>query len=122
VQCQVQHQLAVTGKHAADVCVLICGQEIKIHRIERDEAMFTELVQVRVNLDDGKKREDFLRQQIQQRMGDSSKAVFATGSVSWKRSKDSLSLDVATLLQEQPELLSKYPLTRAGSRRFLVHG
>lgn len=176
VQCQVQHQLAVTGKQAADVCVLICGQEIKIHRIERDEAliaklielerrfwhqvltdtpppadgsesaakalqalyprdagntldlsedkavsaMFTELVQVRVNLDDGKKREDFLRQQIQQRMGDSSKAVFATGSVSWKRSKDSLSLDVATLLQEQPELLSQYPLTRAGSRRFLV--
>jgi hypothetical protein len=31
--------------------------------------MFTELVQVRVNLDDYKKREDFLRQQIQQRMG-----------------------------------------------------
>ena len=176
VQCQVQHQLAVTGKHAADVCVLICGQEIKIHRIERDEAliaklielerrfwhyvltdtpppadgsesaakalqalyprdagntldlsedkavsaMFTELVQVRVSLDDGKKREDFLRQQIQQRMGDSSKAVFATGSVSWKRSKDSLSLDVATLLQEHPELLKQYALTRAGSRRFLV--
>jgi putative phage-type endonuclease len=25
VQCQVQHQLAVTGKQAADVCVLVCG-------------------------------------------------------------------------------------------------
>jgi hypothetical protein len=98
------------------------GNTLDLSEDKAVSAMFTELVQVRVNLDDGKKREDFLRQQIQQRMGDSSKAVFATGSVSWKRSKDSLSLDVATLLQEQPELLSKYPLTRAGSRRFLVHG
>ena len=29
VQCQVQHQLAVTGLQAADVCVLICGQQLK---------------------------------------------------------------------------------------------
>ena len=176
VQCQVQHQLAVTGKQAADVCVLICGQEIKIHRIERDEAlitklielerrfwhyvltdtpppadgsesagvalrylypydtgntldlsedaeasaMFSELLQVRVQADDYKKREDFLRQCLQQRMGDASKASFANGSISWKRSKDSVGLDTATLLQERPELLKQYALTRAGSRRFLV--
>ena len=176
VQCQVQHQLAVTGKQAADVCVLICGQEIKIHRIERDEALiaklielerrfwhyvltdtpppadgsdsagvalrylypydtgntldfsqdkeasavFSELVQVRVQADDYKKREDFLRQCLQQRMGEASKASFANGSISWKRSKDSVVLDTATLLQERPELLKQYALTRAGSRRFLV--
>jgi putative phage-type endonuclease len=39
VQCQVQHQLAVTGLQAADVCVLICGQQLKIYRIERDEEL-----------------------------------------------------------------------------------
>jgi putative phage-type endonuclease len=44
VQCQVQHQLAVTGKTAADVCVLICGQEIRIYRIERDEALIEKLI------------------------------------------------------------------------------
>ncbi|HNN87524.1 MAG TPA: YqaJ viral recombinase family protein, partial [Pseudomonadales bacterium] len=44
VQCQVQHQLAVTGKQAADVCVLLCGQEIKIYRIERDEALIEKLI------------------------------------------------------------------------------
>ncbi|EDY86390.1 GP47 [gamma proteobacterium HTCC5015] len=44
VQCQVQHQLAVTGKKAADVCVLICGQEIKIFRIERDDELIERLV------------------------------------------------------------------------------
>lgn len=29
VQLQVQHQLAVTGRHAADVAVLICGQRLE---------------------------------------------------------------------------------------------
>ena len=46
VQLQVMHQLAVTGKQAADVAVLICGQELQIHRIERDEAMIARLVQL----------------------------------------------------------------------------
>ena len=177
VQCQVQHQLAVTGKQVADVCVLICGQEIRIHRIERDDALiaklielerqfwhyvltdrpppadgsdsagkalqalyprdsgntldfsedlemssiFSDLVRVRANMDDYKSREDLLKQRIQQRMGDGSKALFETGSVSWKRSKDSVGLDVPTLLLNNPELLNEYPLTRSGSRRFLVN-
>ena len=44
IQLQVMHQLAVTGKQAADVAVLICGQELQIHRIERDETMITQLI------------------------------------------------------------------------------
>ena len=44
VQLQVMHQLAVTGKQAADVAVLICGQELQVHRIERDEAMIAHLI------------------------------------------------------------------------------
>ena len=44
VQCQVQHQLAVTGKQAADVCVLICGQRVEIFRIERDEELIDRLI------------------------------------------------------------------------------
>ncbi len=35
IQLQVMHQLAVTGKQAADVAVLICGQELQVHRIEQ---------------------------------------------------------------------------------------
>ena len=34
VQLQVMHQLAVTGKPAADVAVLICGQELQIPRTQ----------------------------------------------------------------------------------------
>ncbi len=46
VQLQVLHQLAVTGKRAADVAVLICGQELRVHRIERDDAMIAQLVEL----------------------------------------------------------------------------
>lgn len=177
IQLQVQHQLAVTNKLAADVCVLVCGQEIRIHRIERDELMiarlielerkfwhyvetdtpppadgsesaamalqclypqdrgltldltedtnmsatFADLITVRSEIETREQIEAELKQKIQQRMGDASRAKFQTGDVSWKRSKDGLVLDVATLLKEQPGLLTAYPLVRSGSRRFLVN-
>ena len=44
VQLQVMHQLAVTGKQAADVAVLLGGQHLEIHRIERDEQMIARLI------------------------------------------------------------------------------
>lgn len=177
VQLQVMHQLAVTGKQAADVAVLICGQELQIHRIERDDTMIARLIELErqfwsyVELDqeppaDGSDSADValrclypqdsgqtidltqestmsaafsdllavrqvlatnslleaqLKQQIQQRMGDATKALFETGDVSWKRSKDGSGLDVANLLKDQPELLNRYTLVKPGSRRFLVN-
>lgn len=44
-QCQVLHQLAVTGKAWADVAVLIAGQDFRIYRIERDEAKIADLIE-----------------------------------------------------------------------------
>jgi putative phage-type endonuclease len=176
VVCQVQHQLAVTGKAAADVCVLICGQEIRVYRIDRDDALiarlielerqfwhyvetdtpppadgsdsadvalrclypndsgntldlthdrdlsaaFADLVAVRDEITQREQFEAKLKQKIQQRMADASRAVFETGTVTWKRSKDSLGVDVAKLLQDQPELQQRYAITKPGSRRFLV--
>lgn len=178
VQLQVMHQLAVTGKQAADVAVLICGQELQVHRIERDEtlierlmalerqfwryveldeappadgsdsgdvalralypqdsgqtldlsqessmaAAFSDLLAIRQTLATHSALEAQMKQRLQQRMGNASRAVFETGSVSWKRSKDASVLDVGTLLKDQPELLQRYPLVRPGSRRFLVNG
>ena len=46
VQLQVHHQLAVTGKQAADVAVLLGGQHLEIHRIERDEVLIRNLIQL----------------------------------------------------------------------------
>ena len=46
IQLQVMHQLAVTGKPCADVAVLICGQDLQIHRIHRDEALIAKLIEL----------------------------------------------------------------------------
>jgi len=46
IQLQVMHQLAVTGKQTADVAVLIGGQDLQIHRIERDEVMISRLIEL----------------------------------------------------------------------------
>ncbi|PSJ16205.1 YqaJ viral recombinase family nuclease [Nitrosomonas supralitoralis] len=177
VQLQVMHQLAVTGKQAADVAVLICGQELQVHRIERDEVMierlielerefwryvqldqtppadgsdsadralrclypqdngkvlnlrhdsemsqaFSDLLSVRQSLASQSQFESQLKQRIQQRLADATKAVFEMGEVSWKRSKDKTELDVERLLKDQPELLQRYCLIKPGSRRFLVN-
>jgi putative phage-type endonuclease len=176
VTLQVQHQLAVTGKAAADVCVLICGQEIRIFRIQRDEelisrlialeqqfwnyviadtpppadgsesadralrclypldsgstvnfsddtqmsATFADLVNLRADIANREELESLLKQKIQEKMGDASTAIFETGKVSFKRSKDSHGIDMATLLLDQPDLLERYPLVKTGSRRFLI--
>lgn len=177
IQLQVLHQLAVTGKQAADVAVLICGQELQVHRIERNEPMikqlmllerqfwsyveldeqppsdgsdsadvalralypkdcgktidlsrdlvmsaaFSDLLSVRQFLAAHTKLESELKQRIQQRMGEASQAVFENGDVTWKRSKDGSALDVETMLKEQPDLLERYSLPKAGSRRFLIN-
>lgn len=178
VQLQVMHQLAVTGKQAADVAVLICGQDLQIHRIERDETMIAQLIQlekqfwgyvqrdepppadgsdsadvalralypqdngecldlvhdlamsaafsdllaIRRSLADQVALEAAVKQRIQQRMGDATKALFDAGQVSWKRSKDGAGLHVEKLLKAHPELLQSFPLVKPGSRRFLVNG
>lgn len=44
VLCQVQHQLAVTGKQAAHVCVLLCGHETKIFKVTRSETVIEHLI------------------------------------------------------------------------------
>ena len=176
VQLQVMHQLAVTGKAAADVAVLVCGNEFRTYRIERDEAMiarlieleaqfwqyvetdtpppadgsdsadialralypqdsgsvlnladdvgmgavFADLVTVRASITTQNALESKLKQSIQQRMGDASKAVFEGGEVTWRRSKDGVALDTAKLISDQPDLMQRYSITKPGSRRFLI--
>lgn len=44
VQLQVQHQLAVTGKRAAHVAVLLCGQKLEVHLVKRDDELISRLI------------------------------------------------------------------------------
>ena len=58
--------------------------------------------------------------QLQMAMGNCSKAVFETGSITWRKSKDSVTLDTKRLLAEHPEYLENYGVSKPGSRRFVV--
>lgn len=46
VHLQMMHRLTVTGKGAADVAVLLGGQEFSVYRIERNESVIGHLVQL----------------------------------------------------------------------------
>lgn len=178
VLCQVQHQLAVTGKQAAHVCVLLCGHETKIFKVSRNEAVIThiiqaerqfwecveqdippsvdasasaakalqllypehvplmtadlsedaeanqqfeQLIQQRNLVEQHQEQFDLLKHQLQAKMQDAERAVFQGGSVTWKRSKDSISLDTKALLQQHPEYLQQFPQHKAGTRRFSLY-
>ena len=81
---------------------------------------FDELLAIRKEMETLSSTESLLKQRIESQMGEASKATFPSGSVSWKRSKDSVGLNVKQLLKDKPELLQQYPLTKPGSRRFLI--
>ena len=83
-------------------------------------SVFSDLLAVREQLTTFIAQEARLKQTIQQHMGDASRALFETGEVSWKRSKDGTQLDTARLLKEQPDVAGFYMTTKPGSRRFLV--
>ena len=40
------HLLAVTGKQSVDLAVLVCGQELQIHRVVRDEPVIARLMRL----------------------------------------------------------------------------
>ena len=175
IQLQVQHQLAVTGKAAADVAVLLCGQELEIHHIPRDDEViarlivletrfweyvetdtpppadgsesaaralrqfypgnsttldfsqdealsqaFASLSVLKAELESQTHQAEQLKQTLQQAMGDASRAVFAGGEVTFKRSKDGTSLDTKRLATEHPDIIERYSVPRPGSRRFVL--
>ncbi|MGP5064859.1 YqaJ viral recombinase family nuclease [Psychrobacter celer] len=177
VTCQVQHQLAVTGKTAAHICVLLCGHEAKIYKVERDERLIASIIEherlfwqyvetdtpptpdhsesaaralkllyptpdpsskVDLREDDGanklfeqllsyrdymqelEQRHDQVKHQLQTLIQNNEVAVFDKGAISWKRSKDSVSLDTKAVIKTHPELMEKFSKTRQGSRRFVV--
>ena len=178
VLCQVQHQLAVTGKKAAHICVLICGHETRIFKVTRSESViqhiinaeryfwdcvekdvppeadashsaskalqqlypehvplsttdlsadenanqqFEQLIQVRQQIEKHQEQFDLLKHQLQAQMQEAERATFRTGSVTWKKAKDSISLDSKALLKLHPEMLTQFPQSKQGTRRFNIY-
>lgn len=178
VLCQVQHQLAVTGKQAAHICVLLCGHETKIFKVTRSESViqhivnaeryfwecvekdtppeadasesaakalqllypehvplsttdlsedtqanqqFEQLLQTRNQIEKYQEQFDLLKHHLQAQMQDAERATFKAGSVTWKKAKDSISLDSKALLKSHPEYLSQFPQSKQGTRRFNIY-
>ena len=178
VLCQVQHQLAVTGKQAAHVCVLLCGHETKIYKVTRSESviehlinaeryfwdcvekdvppsvdasesaakalqqlypehvpltvedlrqddtanlLFNKLLKTKQEMDVQQQSFDQIKHQIQALMKEAERATFQAGSVTWKKAKDSVSLDSKALLKFHPEMLQQFPQNKAGTRRFQIY-
>ena len=61
-----------------------------------------------------------LKQTIPSGIGQASRALFETGEVTFKRSKDGTSTDLERLLADHPELAQQYAIPKPGSRRFLL--
>ena len=178
VLCQVQHQLAVTGKQAAHICVLLCGHETRIFKVTRSESViqhivnaeryfwecvekdtppeadasesaakalqllypehvplsttdlsedeqanqqFEQLIRVRNQVEKHQEQFDLLKHQLQAKMQEAERATFKTGSVTWKKSKDSITLDTKALLKSHPKYLNQFPQAKQGSRRFQIY-
>ena len=81
---------------------------------------YATLKQIFARFAEAEKLEAQLKQSLQQAMGSATRANFETGSVTWKKAKDSVVLDVTSLLKDHPEFQQRYALTKPGSRRFLV--
>ncbi|ENU31332.1 hypothetical protein F991_00801 [Acinetobacter sp. CIP-A165] len=178
VLCQVQHQLAVTGKQAAHICALICGHETRIYKVSRNETviqhiinaerhfwqcvetgippsvdasesaakalkqlypehiplsvedltqneqanyLFRQLLQERHKVEQHQQYFDELKHQLQMMMKDAERAVFIDGSVTWKKSQDSTTLNSKALLKQHPEYLQQFPQIKVGTRRFQIY-
>jgi predicted phage-related endonuclease len=83
---------------------------------------FSDLQAIRQRIKTFELEEARLRQRIEQRMGPACRALFETGEITLRKSKDSVVLDTQRLLLERPELKERYALVRAGSRRFVLRG
>lgn len=64
---------------------------------------------------------EILASGFRKRMGNASYADFETGSVSWKKGKDTHYLNTARLVRDHPNLRETYTTTRKGPRRFLIN-
>ncbi len=96
------------------------GETLDFSQDRQLSATFADLVNVRQSLAELEQQEALFKQTLQQAIGDASKASFETGSVTWKKARDSVVLDTPRLLKEQPTLLQQYATSKTGSRRFLV--
>jgi predicted phage-related endonuclease len=88
---------------------------------EQANQLFAQLIQEKHHIEKHQNSFDETKHQIQMLMKDAERATFANGSVTWKRSKDSIALDSKAVLKLHPEMLEQFPQNKAGTRRFQIY-
>ncbi|KAF1026835.1 MAG: hypothetical protein GAK29_01030 [Acinetobacter bereziniae] len=90
---------------------------------EDDQAnqQFEQLIQTNHQIEKHQEQFDLLKHQLQAKMQQAERATFKIGSVTWKKSKNSVSLDSKALLKSHPEYLNQFPQSKQGSRRFNIY-
>lgn len=88
---------------------------------EQANQQFEQLLQARSQIDKHQQQFDLLKHQLQAKMQETERATFKAGSVTWKKAKDSVSLDSKALLKSYPEYLNQFQQTKKGSRRFNIY-
>ena len=88
---------------------------------EQANQQFEQLIQARHQIEKHQEQFELLKHQLQSKMHEAERATFTIGSVTWKRSKDSIGLDNKALLKQYPEYLSQFPQSKLGSRRFNIY-
>lgn len=83
--------------------------------------LFNKLLKTKQEIDVQQQSFDQIKHQIQALMKEAERAIFQEGSVTWKKSKDSVSLDSKALLKLHPEMLQQFPQNKAGTRRFQIY-
>ena len=79
------------------------------------------MIQARHQIEKHQEQFERLKHELQAKMQQAERATFSNGSVTWKKSKDSISLDSKALLKLHPEYLNQFPQTKQGSRRFNIY-
>ena len=88
---------------------------------ENANQQFEQLIQVRQQIEKHQEQFDLLKHQLQAQMQEAERATFKTGSVTWKKAKDSISFDSKALLKLYPEMLTQFPQSKQGIRRFNIY-
>ena len=88
---------------------------------EQANQQFEQLIRVRNQVEKSQEQFNLLKHQLQAKIQEAERATFKAGSVTWKKAKDSVSLDSKALLELHPEMLSQFPQSKQGSRRFNIY-
>ena len=117
---------ADTSESAAKALQLLYPEHVPLSTTdlsgdEQANQQFEQLIRVRNQVEKHQEQFDLLKHQLQAKMQQAERATFKAGSVTWKKAKDSISLDSKALLKQYPEYLNQFPQAKQGTRRFQIY-